>query len=72
MRDHPEGLRGVVLDSPFPPNVDPAAEEGPNIMEALNKLFNGCANNPACDDAYPDLREVLLETVALLNETPEP
>jgi pimeloyl-ACP methyl ester carboxylesterase len=70
MRDHPQGIRSVVLDLPFPPNVDLLAEGAVNGMSALRVLFKGCASDPLCDEAYPNLEEVLLETVERLNDEP--
>jgi pimeloyl-ACP methyl ester carboxylesterase len=70
MRDYPDGLRSVVLDSVFPPDVDSEAEGPANISRALEELFAGCQADASCSAAYPDLREVLFDTVDRLNETP--
>jgi pimeloyl-ACP methyl ester carboxylesterase len=70
MRDYPEVLRSVVLDSVYPPDVDLYVEAPSNFSRALNKLFEDCAANPVCSDAYPDLRMVFFDTVAHLNESP--
>lgn len=71
MRDHPEGIRSVILDSPFPPNADLPVDEALTSMEAFAVLFEGCAQARKCNKAYPDLEAVLLETVARLNEEPD-
>jgi pimeloyl-ACP methyl ester carboxylesterase len=71
MRDHPQGVRSVVLDSPFPPNAATAEDESINTMEAFRLLFDDCAGDPNCSAAFPDLEGVLLETVARLNEAPD-
>jgi len=71
MRDHPHGIRSVVLDSPFPPNAATAEDESINTMEAFRLLFDDCAGDPDCDAAFPDLEAVLLETVVRLNESPD-
>ncbi len=70
MRDFPEGLRSVVLDSPVPPDANSYVEGAPNADRALRELFDGCAADAACADAYPDLEAVLWETVDALNESP--
>ncbi|MFN2241772.1 MAG: alpha/beta hydrolase [Anaerolineae bacterium] len=70
MRDYPDGARSVVLDSVFPPDVDSEAEGPANISRALEVLFAGCQADAACSAAYPDLRDVLFDTVDRLNETP--
>jgi len=69
MRDHPAGLRSVILDAPFPPEVDlyyvPDA-----FGRALGEVFSACAADEACEAAYPDLEGVFLEAVAGLDENP--
>lgn len=70
LRDHPVGLRSVVLDSPFPPNVDLPTEEALTSMKALRRLFDSCAADPDCNAAYPNLEATLLTTVTELNEMP--
>jgi pimeloyl-ACP methyl ester carboxylesterase len=71
MRDHPQGIRSVILDSPFPPNADTPVDEALNVMESLETLFAGCARDDACDRAFPNLRQLFLETVARMNDEPE-
>ena len=71
MRDHPQGVRSVVLDSVFPPNADTPVEEALSPLRSLQLLFSDCANDAYCDDRYPDLETVFLDTVMALNESPE-
>ena len=54
MRDHPQNISSVVLDSPFPPNSDPATNEGPLSYDRFRALFDACANDAECDDYFPD------------------
>ncbi|MBN1936627.1 MAG: alpha/beta fold hydrolase [Anaerolineae bacterium] len=70
MRDHPEGLRSVVLDSVYPPDVDLYVEAPANFGRSLDLLFDSCAANPVCDEAYPDLHTVFFDTVERLNAAP--
>ena len=70
MRQDPQGLRSVILDSVYPPDVDLYAEGPANFDRALNKLFSACAANPVCGQAYPDLETVFYETIRRLDETP--
>lgn len=70
LRDYPEGVRSAVLDGVYPPDVDLYLETPANLERALSWLFESCAADPACDAAYPDLRNVFFETVASLNENP--
>ncbi|MCB8982556.1 MAG: alpha/beta fold hydrolase [Ardenticatenaceae bacterium] len=68
MKDYPDGLRSVVLDSTFPPNVDTPVQDALSTMESLNRLFAECAADNYCANEYPDLESVFLDTVAALNE----
>ena len=67
MRDHPEKLRSVVLDSPFPPNADPAKEEAALTYDRMRALFELCAEDSACNSRFPDLENIFLITVDQLN-----
>ena len=71
MRDHPEGIRSVILDSVYmPPQVDFYAELMPNAVGTFRKLFRLCAQDADCDAAYPQLEAVFLETIERLNAQP--
>ncbi len=70
MRDHPEGVRSVVLDSPFPPNANPAETEAGLAWGRFEVLFDACETDSACAAAYPDLEQTFLDTVDLMNEEP--
>ena len=70
MRDYPEGLRSVVLDSVYPPDVDLYLDLPANVVRAYDTLFDGCAADAACNAAFPDLETVFFDTVDRLNETP--
>ncbi len=70
MRRYPQGLRGVVLDAVYPPDVDLYLEAPANFQRALERLFDACGANAVCNAAYPDLREVFFDTVRQLNENP--
>ncbi len=70
MRDFPQHVRSVVLDSTYPPNVDSFAEQAANTVRAFDQLFDGCAADPQCNTAYPGLRESFYALVDALNEEP--
>ena len=55
MRDHAEVVRAVVLDSPYPPQVQGFEQQAPNGWSAMHALFEACAADFECDDAIPDL-----------------
>ncbi len=59
MRDRPDGLRAVVLDGVYPPNVNrfelmPAALRG-----SIDWLLAACARDADCGERYPDLEAAL-------------
>lgn len=68
MRSHPEGVRAVILDSPFPPNADTPVEEIFSLTDALTELYADCERDKYCGEEYPDLEAVFLETIRRLNE----
>lgn len=70
MRDYPEGLRSVILDSTYPPDVDLYLAAPQNADRAFNVLFDACTEDPNCNQHYPDLREVFYETVDVLEAMP--
>ena len=70
LRDHPEGIRSVVLDSAVPPNLNPMAEFWPGFAEGYQALFDGCAAQPACTAAFPDLAREFADTVNRLAASP--
>lgn len=70
MRDHPEGVRSVILDSTYPLQVDLYTSAPANLDRALTVLFEGCSLSPECEDVYPDLKAVLFETASELNAEP--
>lgn len=68
MRDHPEGIRSVILDSTYPLESNLITETPDNLARAFNVFFEGCAADPACNKAYPDLETRFYDLVAQLNE----
>ena len=58
MRDHPDaGIRSVVLDSSFPPEIPGFERFVTEAHEVVMQLFADCKVDPVCDSAYPDLKE---------------
>ncbi len=70
MRNHPEGLRSVILDSVYPPQIRDWEQEGTEEVNAFDTVFKGCAADADCNAAYPDLKNVFYQTVADLNNNP--
>ena len=55
MRDFPEGVRSVILDSTYTPDVNLTAEAPANFDRALEELWSGCQEDSGCAERYPDL-----------------
>lgn len=70
MRDFPQAVRSVVLDSTYPLEVNLYTALAPDAERAFNILFDDCAADPACSAAYPDLRTVFYNLVDALNASP--
>ncbi len=70
MRDVPQGIRSVVIDSVFPPQADLYSQIPANGARAMEVLFHTCAADADCNGAYPNLRDVFFQTVNQLNQQP--
>lgn len=57
LRDHPDGIRGVVLDSVVPPQANTLLGFWPSAASGLKALFAACAAQPACRKDHPRLRD---------------
>jgi pimeloyl-ACP methyl ester carboxylesterase len=72
MRDHPEGIRSAVIESVWPLEVSFFVEATTSVPNAILRLMDTCAADEACNTAYPDLENVLFETIDRLNDEPVP
>jgi pimeloyl-ACP methyl ester carboxylesterase len=70
MRDHPQGIRSVILDSTYPPDVDLYSSQPDNLSRVLEVFFQGCAADPTCSQTYPDLETTFYNTVERWNQQP--
>ena len=70
LRDHPRGIRSLVLDSLLPPQVNFVNGSWPNAASGYRALFEACSAQPACATAYPDLAGEFTRTVARLARQP--
>ncbi|WP_224249818.1 alpha/beta fold hydrolase [Hyalangium gracile] len=70
LRDHPEGIRGVTLDSTGPLERNILASAPKSGDRALRLLFSTCAADPACAQAYPGLEATTLQLMQTLAVTP--
>jgi len=70
MRDHPGGIRSVILDSVVPLEGDLLGEVGISAYRSLEKVFAACASQEDCAAKYPDPLEQLTTLVTTLNADP--
>jgi pimeloyl-ACP methyl ester carboxylesterase len=70
MRDFPDGIRSVILDSTVPLQVDLYGRIPANADRAFKVFFQGCLKNRPCNAAYPNLDKVFYDLVAKLNSDP--
>jgi pimeloyl-ACP methyl ester carboxylesterase len=70
LRDHPQGIRSVVLDSVVPPQLNLIDGLWPNAATGYQALFDACAAQPPCAGAFPNLHTEFTATVRRLDEQP--
>jgi pimeloyl-ACP methyl ester carboxylesterase len=70
MRDFPEGIRSAVLDSVVPTQVNIYETDPERTAQAFERLFSGCAADPACQAAYPGLEARFSAGLERLNRQP--
>jgi pimeloyl-ACP methyl ester carboxylesterase len=56
MRDYPDRIRSVVMDSPLPLEVSYDEESVQNLLETISKLLSDCENDEKCNAAYPNIK----------------
>lgn len=69
MRDHPEGLRSVILEGVLPPDAniyDRASKSG----QAFDALVRACRASASCNESYPDLEQRFFALVRRLDAEP--
>ncbi len=70
MRDHEQGLRSVILDSPAPLDTSFIADIPVSFQGALDAVVAACAADTACRDNYGDLGETLESIASSLQQEP--
>jgi pimeloyl-ACP methyl ester carboxylesterase len=65
LRDHPDGIRSVVLDSVVPPQENVLEHFWPSAAHGYRQLFDDCATVPACATAHPTFEA---DFTALVND----
>jgi len=70
IRNHPQGIRSIILDSVVPPDADQYADGPAKLESAIDALFSDCAADSGCKAAYPALRSALLAAADQLDQSP--
>jgi pimeloyl-ACP methyl ester carboxylesterase len=70
MRDHPDGLRSVILDSVVPTNINFIAEIPASEDRVFRAVFTACEVDPVCREQYPDLEERYYALIKKFNDNP--
>ncbi len=70
LRDTPNGIRAVILDSSYPLQIDLYRSTPSSAQSAFDALFAACAADAACAAAYPDLGATFWSVVDQLSAEP--
>lgn len=57
MRNSPQSLRAVVLDSVIPASIDRVAQSPLTVQQGLQRVFAACEADAACNSKYPNLEQ---------------
>ena len=63
-------IKSLVLDSSIAHIESYYTENTTNFMNSLFKVFEGCKNDPECNEQYPNLETVFYETIVALQKEP--
>lgn len=70
MRNHPEGLRSVILDSVVTTDINFISEIPESEQRALNEVFAYCEADPDCQEQYPNLEERYFALIRKYDDEP--
>jgi pimeloyl-ACP methyl ester carboxylesterase len=70
LRDHPEQVRSLVLESVLPPNADLVIQQQVGFGQVIAHVAAGCAADAACNAKYPDLEVRFRNRLEDLNRSP--
>jgi pimeloyl-ACP methyl ester carboxylesterase len=70
MREHPDGIRSVTLDSVVPPHSVTLGGFWDNARRGFNNLFAACAAQRRCHRRHPQLRRTFTRLVRKLESHP--
>jgi pimeloyl-ACP methyl ester carboxylesterase len=67
MRDYPQDIRSVIMDSVVPLQANPLAEWGVNVEIMFDRLFQHCTEDEQCNKAFPQLKSTFYALLAQLD-----
>jgi pimeloyl-ACP methyl ester carboxylesterase len=70
LRRYPEHVRAAWLESPELPTHDLLGTGIVGTRHALEEVISACAENPACDEQFPDLGALMAEQIKRWDEDP--
>lgn len=70
MREYPEGIRSVILDSIAPPQMEFFPTTPTSIANSLERLFALCKEDIECNAAYPNLEDIFFQLLDRLDANP--
>jgi len=70
MQSNPQTVRSVIMDSPVPAGTSIFSGEAVYAGQTLDWLFQSCAADDKCHEAFPDLKKVFYDDIAQLNQSP--
>ncbi len=70
MRDDPEHIRSVVLDSTVLPQSRGGAEQAATFDRVVSLLLAGCKADAGCGKAYPTLEQTFFDLIARADTSP--
>ncbi len=70
MRDYPNAIRSVVMDSPLPLEVNYDEVSVGHLMQAMDRLLADCAEDEDCNKTFPNLKERFYDYLRDINKDP--
>jgi pimeloyl-ACP methyl ester carboxylesterase len=70
LRDYPNKIRSVVMDSPLPLQVNYDEESIQNLLESMDQLLSDCERDKNCNAAYPNIKMRFSEYLKEKTENP--
>ncbi|MEM6804802.1 MAG: alpha/beta fold hydrolase [Bacteroidota bacterium] len=70
MRDYPDRIRSVVMDSPLPLESSYDEESVQNLLETVERFLDDCELNEACKAAFPNLKARFFDYLMEKTERP--